>query len=543
VTDEAGLTPQQVLTRARARREAKDLVGALDDYTAFLAASPEDADAHLERATLQMELGKSKEALADLEWILARNPKSITAIVYRARLLAPLDPPAARASYEQACALEPTDSQGYYFRGLAQESLDRSKEAAADFQRALELVPADHPGRAEIEAKSPRKPSETWNFRQAPVSILIAAINITVMALHPKLLTDPTGSDLIAAGALEQSHVWSGEYWRLFTAMFLHIGAMHLVWNTYASFGWCAPIERELGPWKFLACYILSGLGASALSLLCHHVIGAGASGALFGIIGVTLASIRLRLGSWTGFLKDRRTRSILKITVIWFALGAFLLPMDNYAHFGGLVYGFVFGWLMIRGPQLSAVRRRVVWSAAMAWLMVLCVGACIPRGTSLREMRLLEQAAAADQRKDLAEAERLYTQAVAEGDRHGFALTGRGFVREQLGNLDGAMSDFDEALRRAPSGYMNVYWGRGNVYYRRKEYAAAVDAYDVAIRLSPDNPDLHFVRGSAYVGAKDHFRAKADLETALRIAPPDWPSRAEARKLLDLLKPEGRMK
>jgi rhomboid protease GluP len=91
---------------------------------------------------------------------------------------------------------------------------------------------------------------------------------------------------LIAAGALERSQVWAGQWWRLLTAVFLHIGLIHLLANSLFGFSWCRVVERVLGHGRFLALYLVAGLGASASSLLAHDVISAGASGALFGMIG-----------------------------------------------------------------------------------------------------------------------------------------------------------------------------------------------------------------------------------------------------------------
>jgi rhomboid protease GluP len=82
--------------------------------------------------------------------------------------------------------------------------------------------------------------------------------------------------------------------------MFLHVGWIHLLWNTYASIGWCTAIERAMGKRRFLFLYLASGVGAGCVSLVGSMIFGpkvsAGASGAMFGIIGATLAIRRQRL-------------------------------------------------------------------------------------------------------------------------------------------------------------------------------------------------------------------------------------------------------
>jgi rhomboid protease GluP len=541
MVDEPKISPAELLKRARERARRKDYAAALADYSEFLSSAQEDLRARLERGRVRLISGDAPGALEDLNRILQAKPQHIPALLFRARAAAPLDPQTARTDYETVASLNPVDALDFLCRGYAREALNRSQDAKADFERAQQLAGPNHPDIEEIKEQAPgaAMAPRDWRHYFAPVTILLAIANVTVMALHPKLMGQPSASDLVAAGALERYHVWSGEYWRLFTAMFLHIGAAHLVWNTYASFGWCAPIERELGWWKFLICYLATGIAASATSLLCHHVVAAGSSGAAFGIIGVTVYSIKHRLGGWGKFLSDRQGRSIVKTTAIWLVLGISFVSMDNYAHFGGLVFGLVMGWLVLKVPGFSTWGRRLAWGFATTMLVSLCLGASIP-SAEVASGIFLSKGAEAAQRGDHAAAERFYSQAVSAGDPKGVALIGRGFVREQLGNLDAAMSDFDEAVRRSPQ-EVKGYWGRGNVYYRRKDYSSATDAYTAALNLSPDNVDVRYLRGCALMGLERYSPAISDLEAAIRSAPGNWAPRREAEKLLSDLRSRSR--
>jgi rhomboid protease GluP len=171
-------------------------------------------------------------------------------------------------------------------------------------------------------------------------------------------------------------HVVTGEYWRLVTPMFLHIGWMHLLWNTYASVGWCAVVEKVIGKGRFLAVYLASGIGGACASVLFHRVTSAGASGAMFGIIGATLILRYRVLGSFAAFTRDRFVRSNLVTMGIWTAIGLTAINMDNFAHGGGLVVG--------GAATLAATskQRRAGWAGVCALVVALAVAAARPGWT-----------------------------------------------------------------------------------------------------------------------------------------------------------------
>ena len=139
-----------------------------------------------------------------------------------------------------------------------------------------------------------------------------------------------------------------GEYYRLVTSMFLHFGFEHLMNNmvTFVLIGW--NLEIEIGGIKFLLIYILSGLGGNILSAwydiqTMDYSISAGASGAIFGIIGALLyVAMRNR-----GHIGDISGRRILVMIAISLYYGFSSSGVDNLAHVGGLVTGFLSGVLL----------------------------------------------------------------------------------------------------------------------------------------------------------------------------------------------------
>ena len=136
------------------------------------------------------------------------------------------------------------------------------------------------------------------------------------------------------------------QYWRLFTSMFLHIGAMHLLLNAYALFIFGLEMERLYGPGRFAVVYLLSGLFGSLASFAFRgpDVFSAGASGAIFGIIGMNLAYFTSHRDSFGQFGRQRMI-STLVIIGINLVFGFTMAGIDNWAHMGGLLAGVALGY------------------------------------------------------------------------------------------------------------------------------------------------------------------------------------------------------
>ena len=110
---------------------------------------------------------------------------------------------------------------------------------------------------------------------------------------------------------------------------------VHLICNLFFGFRICALAERQLGGWRFLVLYIGSGLVGSAVSVIGHDTLSAGASGALFGVVGWMLVALRARFGSWKAFVQAPGIRQQLIWIAGWFVLGAYM-GFDDYAHSSG---------------------------------------------------------------------------------------------------------------------------------------------------------------------------------------------------------------
>lgn len=179
------------------------------------------------------------------------------------------------------------------------------------------------------------------------VTYTLIGINLLVfiaMAVSGVSIIDPTGLDILNWGGNMRAYTASGEWWRLITSVFVHIGIIHLLLNMYALYMIGLYLEPILGRWKFLAAYLSAGVLASLTSLWWHDAsVGAGASGAIFGMYGLFVALL-------TTSLIDKKLRGGLMQSMAVFVVYNLIYGLkgniDNAAHIGGLVSGFVLGYI-----------------------------------------------------------------------------------------------------------------------------------------------------------------------------------------------------
>lgn len=140
---------------------------------------------------------------------------------------------------------------------------------------------------------------------------------------------------LVKFGALYRPYVLNGEYFRIISTAFLHIGVVHLLVNCYSLYVIGSQMESFLGKVKFLFIYLFSAISGSLMSLIFTDAVSAGASGAIFGLLGSMLYfgyNYRVFLGN---VLKSQ----IIPLILLNLFIG--MLPgIDNAAHIGGLVGG-----------------------------------------------------------------------------------------------------------------------------------------------------------------------------------------------------------
>jgi rhomboid protease GluP len=235
------------------------------------------------------------------------------------------------------------------------------------------------------EMASPQRPEyREWDLRAAPGTYFLLAVNIGVfvwMLMNHVSVMSPTPDQLIHYGASSPALVLDGEWYRLLTATFVHIGIIHIATNMWCLWNLGLLGEPLLGPWGMIAVYVLTGVAGNLLSMawdvLAPYLpffgrttmdlmgVGAGASGAVFGIAGIliVLLSNRKLPIPWSE-LKRLRT-SVVRFAGINLVIGmSTILPefgsivrIDNGAHIGGFVCGLALGPGLV--PRMTAGRVR----------------------------------------------------------------------------------------------------------------------------------------------------------------------------------------
>lgn len=192
-----------------------------------------------------------------------------------------------------------------------------------------------------------------FSYKQPIVTYIIIAICIILFILMELSGGSTNSQVLLKYGANLDVLVKNGEYYRLFTCIFLHIGIMHLLCNLYSLYVIGREVENLFGKIKYIIIFILSGIFGSIMSLaFTHNTISAGASGAIFGLLGALLYfGMHYRT-----YLGEAIKRSIIPIIVINLIIGFFAEGIDLAAHIGGLVGGVLVA-MMVGVPDKSKTK------------------------------------------------------------------------------------------------------------------------------------------------------------------------------------------
>lgn len=201
---------------------------------------------------------------------------------------------------------------------------------------------------------------------------------------------------MLLFGAKDPVLLTKGEYWRFFTPIFVHIGLLHFTFNTLGLYYVGYQIEQTLGSFWFLLIYLAAGIVGNIASGVFSLAISAGASGALFGLLGCGFLIERIvhrRVEAMTG-RKPRRGiyAGMVMVNVLF---GLFIPGIDNAAHIGGLVTGIALTFVMInvRPNRLHVRNRSLGIAVAIVVLAAAVFGAHLATSTSFMVNRFASAA------------------------------------------------------------------------------------------------------------------------------------------------------
>lgn len=190
-----------------------------------------------------------------------------------------------------------------------------------------------------------------FRFSRAPVTGALLVIIFAVFVLEWTNGAIDNDDMLIRMGAIVPGMLSFGEYWRAVAAMFLHANVIHWAANSWALYQLGTLYETMFGSLRFTITYFVTGIIASMASSLWMHGPSVGASGAILGILGAFIFSIK-RHPQWRN---QPWTKSLLSQLVFWagvnIVLGFSVKNIDNVAHIAGLVSGLLIGMVPHRIP------------------------------------------------------------------------------------------------------------------------------------------------------------------------------------------------
>lgn len=237
---------------------------------------------------------------------------------------------------------------------------------------------------------------------------VLIAINVAVFVLmiaSGVSATKPTVLQLLAWGANFGPDTLGGEWWRLLTCTFVHIGIIHIAMNMWVLAVVGPLVARMVGNVGFLLLYLIAGLGGSLASLLWNpDIASAGASGAVFGVYGALLGLLQQQRGAVPPAALAGLRSSGLGFLGYNLIFGLAQPNIDMAAHLGGLAVGYVCGLVLSRPFTPEGVAARPVRNVLTVWLGVVFVvigalGASVRHAGTAQTQTELEHFAATEEK------------------------------------------------------------------------------------------------------------------------------------------------
>src|SRR5262245_3747485 len=336
-----------------------------------------------------------------------------------------------------------------------------------------------------------------------PAIIIINLVIFAAMLVFGVSPINPKIEQLIMWGADFGPYTLDGQWWRLLSCAFVHIGALHLALNMWCLWNLGRLAERMFGNRTFLALYLLSGLGGSIASVWWNpNIVSAGASGAVFGVAGGVMAFWQLGKSSIPRAVVKQNLGSVLTFAVYNLSYGFFHSGIDNAAHIGGLVTGLALG-ASLRHPLTrtegeSRLRAAIAYSG-VSLALLLGIGAAYK---SNRLFIKLVKASSALEAGDNDKAIASYKEALEINPDLAEARNKLGAAYLRKGLHDEALAAFKRTIEvsQDPRVSALAHYNLGLIYAMKELNEEAITSFKKAIENKPDYAEAIHNLGSAYM-------------------------------------------
>ena len=377
------------------------------------------------------------------------------------------------------------------------------------------------------------------------VLVIACVVVFASMALRQLSSAHPSSEQLLLRwGANFGPLTLAGQWWRLLTSVFIHLGLLHLAVNMWCLWDLGSFAERIYGRATFLMIYLMSGVAGAMCSILWRpFAVEAGASGAIFGLAGALIASF------FFGHLPFPRTSAkaallgVIAFTAYNLFAGLFSKATGNAAHLGGLVSGFLLGLLIARtslrktlavgalsillgcgllaetkGYVVPAERGRTALAAGHSDQSILALSESLQKNPKFAEgYALLGQAYL--QKQQLAAAEAAYRHVLQLEPNASDVRYQLGLAVVAQGRADEALAIFRELARsnpKNPEGQMGI----GTAAELMGNYQLAMEAFRRATEIDPRNPQAYNNLGLAALQAHHNDEAVSAFSKGVQLQP-----------------------
>ena len=355
------------------------------------------------------------------------------------------------------------------------------------------------------------------------VTIGLIAINILVfaaMTLSGISLISPTSADLLKWGANWGPQTLGAQPWRALTSNYVHIGLLHILLNMWCLWNLGFLAERVFGRITFLLVYTVCGLAGSVASLWWHPmVVGAGASGAIFGIAGALITALYLGKLPVSREALRPTLKSLVTFAVYNLFIGAASGFVDNSAHIGGLLMGLALGAVLGRILMEEPVRRKT----AETFLFLVAMAALLGCGLLVRQSRgevvALWKGTEALQKRSPDEAIRYLEPVVSAhpGDTRALVLLGRAYIEKK------DFAKAEAALTRAQTSHpddLGARYALGILYLATQRWEAAREVFARVTQDVPKDEDSWILLGNSLDGLGREQEAIRAYQHCLELNP-----------------------
>ena len=379
---------------------------------------------------------------------------------------------------------------------------------------------------AEMNRIAPAKPVITW-------AIIAICPAVFAVEIFKGAGFDTMPADLaIRLGANYGPLTMSGQWWRLFTSMFLHFGFFHLAMNMYCLWALGSTAERLMGRAGYLVLYVGSGLCGGLLSLAVHpQLVSAGASGAVFGISGGLITYLALKKAPLSLAFAKKQLSS-LGIFVAYNFIYSLKPGVAMMAHAGGLVSGLAIAAALPRFLNISSaeitsapieenpsVNKRIT-QVAIACAIVVLLGAFVihhQQADSIYVLSSLDQIDAGKSADVIPTLEKIIVRQPNSALAH-FAL---GCAYFRANQLAGAIRELSLADTLQPGDPLTEQ-ELGAAYLSQNDFAKGVTYFQETLAKQPENNSARIGLAASQFGVGQFQQAITESRTVLTTAPND---------------------